>query len=106
MTTSTALYGLLALWTQHPEVQTRAQKLISEAIGDRQVRLTDRSKLPYIDSMLMELLRLLSHVPLAVPHFTTNKTTILGHKIPKDSHVSYDNVLQWMGESTEVGQLQ
>ncbi len=81
------MYAIIAQWANHPEVQTRAQKFIDETIGDRQVTLKDRSHLPYIDSMMMELLRFLSHVPLAVPHFTMRDTELQGRKIPKDTHV-------------------
>ncbi len=55
--------------------------------GERQPVLKDRSKLPYIDAVLMETLRYMSHVPLSVPHNTTKDTTLGGYQIPKNTQV-------------------
>ena len=88
VTTSTALYALVAQWANQPDIQTKAQQEIHDVIGDRHVCLQDRAKMPYMDAMLLELLRLISHVPLSVPHETTRDTTIQGHKIPKGVTVS------------------
>ena len=88
VTTSTALYALIAQLATHQSVQTMAQEEISNVIGDRPVCLKDRANMPYVDAMLLELLRLISHVPLCLPHQTLKNTTLQGHRLPKGTTVS------------------
>lgn len=46
-----------------------------------------RSQLALIESMIFEMLRLMSHAPIAVPHKTMDDTELLGHRIPKGTQV-------------------
>ncbi|XP_050399178.1 cytochrome P450 1A1 isoform X1 [Patella vulgata] len=84
-TTSTALTCLLLLFLHYPDVQERMYEEISSVVDiDRPPRLTDRSALPYCEAVLLELLRYISHVPLSVPHYTMQETTINGKRVPAD----------------------
>lgn len=88
-TTSTAVTCFLLVLLHYPNVQRRIQAEIDHVIGDsRTPLLEDRAKMPYTEACLMETLRLISHVPLAVPHATICDTSVKGMKIPKDTTVS------------------
>ena len=88
MTTSRAIYALLLLLVNNPDVQTRAQKEIDQMIGSRQPKLDDRDQCPYIESMILELLRYISHIPLAIPHRAVCDTTLAGYQIPAGTQVN------------------
>jgi len=87
------MYCLLALLISHPEYQQRAQKDIDSVLLGRPPSLEDKDQLPYIESMIYELLRYIGHVPLSIPHETTEDTTLQGYNVPKDTEVFHTNVL-------------
>ena len=86
-TTSRALCGLLLVWLNQPDVLEKVQTEIDTVIGQRLPLLSDRSKCPFIESMILELLRYISHTPLAVPHETMEDTEVQGYFIPKGTQV-------------------
>lgn len=72
----------------HPEVQTKAQQLLDEAVGrDRLPTFEDRSKLPYLDCIVQEVLRWCPVSPIGVPHRTLHDDEYKGYFIPAGSHV-------------------
>lgn len=72
----------------HEEVQTKVQQELDRVVGtSRYPRLNDRSSLPYTQATILEVLRMSSLAPLAVPHKTTKDTEIGGYFIPKDTDV-------------------
>lgn len=87
MTTSRALYSMMLLLTKHPEIQHAIQEEIDTVIGTRQPLLDDRENCPVTESMVMELLRYISHIPLAIPHMATSDTTLGGYHIPAGTQV-------------------
>ena len=68
-TTSNALSRILHLLAQHPDVQEKLRAEIIEAQGgDRSdIAYDDLIKLPYLDAICRETLRLYAPVPLAGP---------------------------------------
>ncbi|KAF9228300.1 cytochrome P450 [Gyrodon lividus] len=73
----------------YPEVQTRAQAEIESVIGrDRLPQFSDRSSLPYIDALVLEILRWNVVAPLGIPHLVTQDDEYLGFRIPKGSAVT------------------
>lgn len=87
-TTATAITCLLLVFLHYPEVQDRMYKEISAVLQTRDLpRLSDRSHTPYTEAVLLELLRYISHVPLAVPHCTISDTNIAGFLVPKDTTI-------------------
>ena len=72
----------------HPEVQRKAQAEIDEVVG--QARLPDfddRPKLPYIEAIYREVLRINPPVPLGLPHGVTEDDYYKGYFIPKGTDV-------------------
>ena len=51
---------------------------------------SDRTKLPYTEAVVMELLRLRSPLALGVPHRTFAETTLGEYTIPEDTHIFTD----------------
>lgn len=51
------------------QVQERVQKELDEQVGrDRPVYLSDRSQLPYLDSVINEGMRIRPVSPVLIPH--------------------------------------
>jgi cytochrome P450 len=83
-TTATALTCLLLVFLHHPEVQEKMRAELDCQVGEhRLATLSDRAHTPYVQAVLLELLRFISHVPLAVPHYTTRDTSVMGMDVPK-----------------------
>ena len=87
LTSGSALYSLLAMCVARPEIQQRLQADIDNTIGARPPQLADRARLPYVQAAILELLRYISHVPVAIPHKTTQDVELRGYKLPKNTEV-------------------
>ncbi|XP_046395474.1 methyl farnesoate epoxidase-like [Ischnura elegans] len=78
----------------YPRAQRKAQQEIDEVIGrDRLPSLSDRDRLPYVEAIIQEVLRLSSVAPTAFPHsvVTSEKhVTFRGYHIPKGSVLIID----------------
>lgn len=71
---------------RHPEVQRKAQEEIDRVMDTDQLpTLEDRTRLPYINAVVLESLRWHPIVPLGVPHMSTEDDTYNGYDIPKGS---------------------
>ena len=70
--------------TLHPEIQRKAQEEVDRVIGnDRLPTLSDRGSLPYIEAIILEVLRWQPIVPLNIPHTCTVDDEYEGYRIPK-----------------------
>ena len=79
--------------TLYPEIQRREQKEVDEVIGtERLPILSDRGSLPYVEAIVLELLRWLPITPLNVPHASSEEDVFEGFYIPKGSVIM---VNQW-----------
>ena len=67
-TTSTTLAWAVCYMILHPEVQSRVQQEIDSELGGRPPSLEDRGQLSYTEATIMEIQRLGSIAPMAVPH--------------------------------------
>ena len=92
MTTSRALYAIFLLLLKNPDIQRKAQQEIDQAIGKRTPNISDRSRCPFVESMLLEALRYITHSTIGVPHETTIDTTLQGYSIPSGTQVSMGSV--------------
>ncbi|CAO3623105.1 unnamed protein product [Cunninghamella echinulata] len=87
-TTSSTLEWMIALLTNHPEIQERAYKEIKENIGlDRLPTSDDESSLPYIQCVIHETLRLRPPAPLSLPHATSENDKTDQWHIPKNTTI-------------------
>lgn len=68
-TTSTTLLWILAYLLHHPEVQERVHTELDRAVGsERAVSVSDRSRLPYLDCVINEGMRIRPVSPVLIPH--------------------------------------
>ena len=77
----------------YPEVQRKAQAEVDEVIGgDRLPILSDRGTLPFVEAIVLELLRWQPITPLNIPHASSEDDKYEGFYIPKGSIIM---VNQW-----------
>lgn len=87
-TTSTTLYHGLNLMANHPDVQSRVQREIDAVIGiDRLPSVEDRSRLPYVESVLAEIQRYSLILAFGLVRCNLDEETIRGLRIEKRSCV-------------------
>ncbi|XP_028769495.1 cytochrome P450 81E8-like [Neltuma alba] len=72
----------------NPHVLEKAKKEIDTHIGqERLIDEPDISKLPYLQNIVSETLRLHPAAPLLVPHEASNDCTIAGYNVPRGTIV-------------------
>ncbi|NP_001284516.1 steroid 17-alpha-hydroxylase/17,20 lyase-like [Cynoglossus semilaevis] len=87
-TTSTTLLWILAYLLHHPEVQRRVQQELDEQVGsERAVNMSDRGRLPYLDCVINEGMRIRPVSPVLIPHMAMTNSSIGGHSIPRGTRV-------------------
>ncbi|KAH7337396.1 cytochrome P450 [Rhizoctonia solani] len=85
--TLTLVWFVLAM-ALYPEVQTKAQQEIDAVVGSNRLpTFSDRPKLPYIERLLLEVLRWQPGIPLGAPHVCTEDNEYRGYLIPKGAIV-------------------
>jgi len=83
-TTTATLANLTYFMVTNPDIQRRAQQHIDAVVGKgRLPNFADRVRLPYVDAVIYETLRLRPPAPLGVPHATTEDDHYEGYYIPK-----------------------
>ncbi|XP_073454652.1 cytochrome P450 2F3-like [Aquarana catesbeiana] len=88
-TVSTNLrYGFLVLM-KYPEVAEKMQEEIDHVVGrDRFPSFSDRSKMPYTEAAIHELIRFCDVLPISLPRCTSKDTVFRGYSIPKGTHIT------------------
>ncbi|XP_047736556.1 cytochrome P450 2L1-like [Hyalella azteca] len=83
-TTSSTLRWMILLLSIYPDVQAKAQRCLDEVVPlTRLPCLADKSRLEYVDAMLLDVLRLSSLVPTSLIHSATADVVFEGYNIPK-----------------------
>ncbi|KAF4439928.1 hypothetical protein F53441_12429 [Fusarium austroafricanum] len=86
--TVSAIACFFLAMSRYPEVQIKAQEDIDRVIGNERLPdASDRSKLPYIDAIVKEVLRWHPVAPMGLPHTSTADDVFEGYFIPKDAIV-------------------
>ncbi|KAM9700006.1 LOW QUALITY PROTEIN: cytochrome P450 17A2 [Menidia menidia] len=87
-TTSTTLLWILAYLLHHPEVQWRAQRELDSVVGGgRPVCGADRGRLPFVDAVISEAMRIRPVSPVLIPHTAMVDTSIGGHAVRRGTRV-------------------
>jgi len=87
-TVSTTLCWALLFILSAPGLQDDLQAELKREIGtDRLPTIQDRAKLPLLQATVLEVLRRSTVLPLALPHYTTEDSTVAGYRVPKGTTV-------------------
>ncbi|KAI3468886.1 hypothetical protein Pfo_025549 [Paulownia fortunei] len=87
-TTSNTVEFALAEMMNKPEILKKVQQELETVVGkDNIVEETDINKLPYLYTVMKEVLRLHPALPLLVPHCPSTTSNLAGYTIPKGARV-------------------
>ena len=87
-TVAASLCWALTFLVSNPDIQKDLQDEMDEAIGETSLpSLKDKRNLPLLEATILETLRLRPTLPLALPHCTTEQTSVAGYSLPKGTTV-------------------
>ncbi|XP_070591702.1 vitamin D 25-hydroxylase isoform X3 [Erythrolamprus reginae] len=87
-TTTNVLRWAVLFMALYPNIQGQVQKEIDFVIGPNKTAcLEDKSKMPYTEAVLHEILRFCNIVPLGIFHATSKDTVVRGYSIPQGTTV-------------------
>ncbi|GCB70746.1 hypothetical protein scyTo_0005763 [Scyliorhinus torazame] len=87
-TTSNSVLWAILFMAAYPDVQERVQREISIVVGEsRPPSLKDKVHMPFTEATIMEIQRMTTVVPLAIPHMASETVDFKGYIIPKGSIV-------------------
>ncbi|KIP09976.1 hypothetical protein PHLGIDRAFT_66583 [Phlebiopsis gigantea 11061_1 CR5-6] len=85
-TMTCAVSNFLLAMVLYPDVQKKAQRELDYVIGvDRMPRLSDLSRLPYMNALCLEVHRWNPATPLGIPHRSSEDNFFQGYYIPRGS---------------------
>ena len=86
LTSTSAMYTIIAILTDKPDVQAKVQAEIDHVLGGRRPKLQDKKSMPYCQAMFEEVLRY-TIIINGLPHKAVVDSSICGHFIPKGMQV-------------------
>ncbi|MFY0566587.1 cytochrome P450 [Archangium lansingense] len=86
-TTASALTFVWYLLSRHPEVEARLHAELEAVLGGRPPTVAELQRLPYLDKILQESLRLYPPAFALLDRFPMEDVTLAGVRIPKDTEV-------------------
>ncbi|KAL5213417.1 hypothetical protein ABZP36_024264 [Zizania latifolia] len=100
-TTLWSIEWALAEVVNHPAVQQKVRAEIKDVLGDDEpITESIIHKLPYLQAVIKETLRLHSPIPLLVPHMNLEEAKLGGYTIPKGSKVVVN--AWWLANNPEL----
>ncbi|CAL9171138.1 unnamed protein product [Musa hybrid cultivar] len=98
-TTLWSMEWAIAELVNHPNAQQRLRKELWDVLGDEPLTETNLQRLPYLQAVAKETLRLHSPIPLLVPHMNLEEAKLGGYDIPKRTKVIVN--AWWLGNNPE-----
>ncbi|CAL4973417.1 unnamed protein product [Urochloa decumbens] len=87
-TTLWSIEWAIAELVNHPEIQQKLRQELDAVLGPgHQVTEPDTHRLPYLQAVIKETLRLRMAVPLLVPHMNLHEAKLGGYDIPAESKI-------------------
>ncbi|KAF2283784.1 hypothetical protein GH714_015246 [Hevea brasiliensis] len=85
-TSAATLEWAMSNLLNHPGVLEKARAEIDAEVGQgRLIDESDLSKLPYLQAIITETLRLYPVAPLLIPHMSSKNCSVGGYDVPKDT---------------------
>ena len=85
-TSSSTLEWVMTNLLNHPNVLKKVTIELDNQIGeDKLINESDISKLSYLQSIILETLRLYPTAPLLLPHMSSDDCTIQGYDVPRNA---------------------
>ncbi|KAH7843857.1 hypothetical protein Vadar_021456 [Vaccinium darrowii] len=82
-TSAVTLEWAMSLLVNHPEVLKKARVEIDSHVGqDHLINEHDLQRLPYLQAIISESIRLCPAAPMLLPHMSSNDCTIGGYNVP------------------------
>ncbi|KAJ7737916.1 cytochrome P450 [Mycena maculata] len=82
------LLSLILILALHPEPQERAREEIESVVGSARLpELDDFKKMPFVDALMKEVVRIRPPFPIGVPHATTSEIRYKNYVLPKNTTV-------------------
>ncbi|KAH7677682.1 Trans-cinnamate 4-monooxygenase protein [Dioscorea alata] len=79
-------WGIAEL-VNHPEIQHKLRNELDAVLGPNPITESDTQKLPYLQAVIKETLRLRMAIPLLVPHMNLHDAKLGGFDIPAESKI-------------------
>ncbi|XP_072981067.1 cytochrome P450 CYP73A100-like [Typha angustifolia] len=98
-TTLWSMEWIIAEIVNHPAVQDKIRREINDVLGDEPVSEANLQRLPYLQAVVKETLRLHSPIPLLVPHMNLEEAKLGGYTIPKGTKVVVNS--WWLANNPE-----
>ncbi|KAJ9170624.1 hypothetical protein P3X46_018718 [Hevea brasiliensis] len=118
-TTAVTLEWAMSNLLNHPQVLEKAKSELDFQIGQETlIDEPDISKLPFLQNIILETLRLCPAAPLLLPHLSNNECSIGGYVVPKNTMLlvnawaihrdpqMWDDALKFKPERFEIGQAE
>uniref|UniRef100_A0A0E0JQC9 trans-cinnamate 4-monooxygenase n=1 Tax=Oryza punctata TaxID=4537 RepID=A0A0E0JQC9_ORYPU len=87
-TTLWSMEWAIAELVNHREIQEKLRRELDTVLGPgQQIREPDTHRLPYLQAVIKETLRLRMAIPLLVPHMNLHDAKLAGYDIPAESKV-------------------
>ncbi|KAG1364184.1 cytochrome P450 CYP73A100 [Cocos nucifera] len=86
-TTLWSMEWAIAELVNHPEVQEKLRQEIADVLKGDEVTESNLQRLPYMQAVVRETLRLHTPIPLLVPHMNLEEAKLGGYTIPEGSKV-------------------
>lgn len=99
-TTLWSMEWTIAELVNHPTVQDKLRREIVDVLGDEPVSESNLPRLPYLQAVVKETLRLHSPIPLLVPHMNLEEAKLGGYTIPRGSKVVVN--AWWLANNPEL----
>ncbi|CAA6671183.1 unnamed protein product [Spirodela intermedia] len=86
-TTLWSMEWAIAELVNHPEVQSKLRRELEGVLRGAALTEAELPRLPYLQAVVRETLRLHTPIPLLVPHMNLEEAKLGGYDIPKESKV-------------------
>ncbi|XP_055957962.1 cytochrome P450 2J2-like [Patella vulgata] len=85
-TTSTTILWTILYFLHHPNIQDKCYKEIQDVVGSgRLPSIKDKPSLPYVEAVILEVLRKANILMTGIPHAVSEDTRFHGYHFPKDA---------------------